>query len=256
MDQLFIEITFNDSISGHLRMCGFSNVMTLSIKLDFGNITHASQFESRKDEYIQNNFCFDEPERFVYENKSFEVLNDLKHEKRKIRIWAGTRDSEELCGLYFLTSFLKEQDIYWVEIPVDQNESIGKYDTFTYTSQLRDKNQISYKKIDKSIKYEFEQKWFELTKINSDLRIFKDNKLCSINYEDVANVVLDVLDDEEEVMQLVGKLIDDNQYNLNYNQLLALMNYLIRTHLVIITKKIIKNAMYGENYLYIRKNIS
>ena len=57
-------------------------------------------------------------------------------------------------------------------------------------------------------------------------------------------------------MQLVGKLIDDNQYNLNYNQLLALMNYLIRTHLVIITKKIIKNAMYGENYLYIGKNIS
>lgn len=179
--------------------------MTLPLKLDFGNISHADEYESRKEDYIQNLFCFDHPEDFVYEKECFELLNSLKNEKRKIRIWANNRCCEELCFLYFLMSFLKEKDIYCVDIPIDQNKEDRRFDTYTYTSNLKNLDCISYYRVDNKTKYESEQKWNELKNINSNLRILKDNKIYSINYDDAVDIELDVLNKEENVMQLIGQ---------------------------------------------------
>lgn len=57
-------------------------------------------------------------------------------------------------------------------------------------------------------------------------------------------------------MQLIGQLQDNNPLHLNYHQLLALMNYMIKSHLVYVSMKKIKNRIYGEYDLYIRNNVS
>lgn len=256
MDKSFIEIVFNESIRSHLRICGWSgdNIIVFPMKLHFGNICNVNNFEARKADYQSLFFYFDDLDDCIYEKKAYESLSILINEERKIRIWAGQRDSEELCGLYFLCHFLNEKDLYLVNIPIDKSCDIERYDTFTYTSEFLDIENIPYIKIDDHKKNKFKGKWNQLKNINSDLRVYMNGEICSVNYGDVLNIIFNSLDNEEDMMQLIGRNQDYNDAKLDYYQLLALVNYMIKANLIKITKKIIKNELYGEYSIYIEKN--
>ena len=64
----------------------------------------------------------------------------------------------------------------------------------------------------------YSNKWLELTKINSELRLFKNEKVISVNYDYLNKYILKFYNETKDIKSLIGKLMGlDEENNLSYD---------------------------------------
>lgn len=146
-------------------------------------------------------------------------------ENRKIRIWTSHSNIHEYLSFLYICHKCPNNDISVIF-------------TDDYEKNLYSLGAANYKEITKILKYEihlikkdiekYNNEWLELVKINSELRLFKNKKIISVNYDYLNEYILKYYNKKEDIRKIIAKLKGhDEENNLEYNVYEFLINRLI-----------------------------
>lgn len=209
-----IDLFFDLGTGGTFKMLRAeeTEIYSCNLQLSYGNI---SKIEERKlESYKAMGFLYGETNSRAYKSgfTKMNVLNILKNTKKKIRIWAGKRASDDICGLYYLChELIDNNNLYLVDVPIRDdshlwsqevdyymcNDSFGSLHLFDGTKEQMDYyynfyNSIVYEKISKKDMKKYAKKWEELVSINSNIRLYEDGEIHCYNYSDFYDEILSI----------------------------------------------------------------
>lgn len=155
-----------------------------------------------------------------YEDFSINDISNINikvkiSKKQKIRIWSSHSNIHEYLNFLYIC----------YQCP-DNNISVIFTDD--YKKSLYSIGAAKYTEIPTLLKYEihltkeeiemYSNKWLELTKINSELRLFKNGKVINVNYYYLNKYILKYYNETKDIKSLIGKLMGlDEENNLSYD---------------------------------------
>lgn len=130
---------------------------------------------------------------------------------KTVRIWSSKSNTQEYLNfLYFCYKLPNEISVIFV----------NEYDEYVYSAGA-----LNYKEVKELLKYEhkitteekdrYKNEWIKLVNGNSEIRLFKNGKIISTNY-DYLNSYIDKYYDENNIRRTVAALMgNDNENNLS-----------------------------------------
>lgn len=165
---------------------------------------------------------------FYFFKEDFSIGNiknrntDIKIDpNKKVRIWTSHINIHEyLSFLYFCYKF-KENNISVVftdNYSKDMN-SIGTTTSEEIPKLLKYEQQLTNKEIEK-----YKEEWLHLVKEDGELRIFKDQKVISVDYDYLNDYILKYYN-ENNIYETIGNLMaNDMENNFSYDVYRFLIN--------------------------------
>ena len=130
---------------------------------------------------------------------------------KTVRIWSSKSNTQEYLNfLYFCYKLPNEISVIFV----------NEYDEYVYSAGA-----LNYKEVKELLKYEhkitkeekdrYKNEWIKLVNENSEIRLFKNGKIISTNY-DYLNSYIDKYYDENNIRRTVAALMgNDTENNLS-----------------------------------------
>ena len=151
---------------------------------------------------------------------------------KTVRIWSSKSNTQEYLNfLYFCYKLPNEISVIFV----------NEYDEYVYSAGA-----LNYKEVKELLKYEhkitteekdrYKNEWIKLVNGNSEIRLFKNGKIISTNY-DYLNSYIDKYYDENNIRRTVAALMgNDNENNLSSD----IYNFLIERK----QKRVLRYTLY------------
>ena len=158
-----------------------------------------------------NNYLYGFYEDFTMGSiKDIDIPINIDKDKT-VRIWSSKSNTQEYLNfLYFCYKLPNEISVIFV----------NEYDEYVYSAGA-----LNYKEVKELLKYEhkitkeekdrYKNEWIKLVNENSEIRLFKNGKIISTNY-DYLNSYIDKYYDENNIRRTVAALMgNDTENNLS-----------------------------------------
>ncbi|MBR1414085.1 MAG: DUF1835 domain-containing protein [Bacilli bacterium] len=162
--------------------------------------------------YLHNRIDFlkEYYEFWDYDNLVDNFINNLSLDT-KIRIWSSTSNNDDYLLILYLCNLLKDK--YDLSI-IMTNKNINEINSKDIGKLLKEEKILAIQEIN-----DYSNKWNELVRVNSELRIYKDGIIENKNYDDYDALILERLKKlgKCKISTLVESLWveDDNNFTLD-----------------------------------------